>query len=120
MDMFLREIQLLERHSAREAAVLIRLAAGKTISETARDLQMSRSTVYHLLREPEFKRAVIEEQRHLIAVGVIEDRCLRYRQKVLRAVIRTFAKMEGAEARLSQFKKKLDHIDRLSKMDELP
>ena len=120
MDTFHREIQLLEHFSARRAGALIRLASGKSISQTARELRMSRTTVHRLLKEPEFKRAIVEEARHLVAVGVIEERCLRFRQKVLRAVIRTFAKMEGGEARLSQFKKKLDRIDSLAGMDKSP
>ena len=120
MDTFHREIQLLERYSARQAAVLIRIASGTTISQTARELEMSRSTIYRLLEDPQFRVAVIEEQRHLIATAVIEKRCLRYRTKVLRAVIRCLARTEGGSSRLARFKKTLDTIDEQSGMNALP
>ena len=48
MDMLKREIELLDRFTARQAAVLIRLAAGKSISQTARELKISRTTIYQL------------------------------------------------------------------------
>lgn len=119
MDLLKREFELLDRFSARWAAVLIRLAVGKTISQTARELEMSRTTVHRMLKIPEFRRALIEEQRHLIATGVIEDRCLAYRRKILKCVIRTFSKLEGSMSRLNKFKKYLDTIDEQSGMDRM-
>lgn len=120
MDTLDREIWLLDTYSARQAAVLIRLATGKSISRTARELKMSRSTIYQLMKSPGFKLALLKELRHFVAVGLIEDRCLAYRRKILKCVIRTFSKLEGGESRLSKFEKYLDKIDAQSEMERMP
>ena len=120
MDMLQREILLVDRYSARQAAVLIRLAVGKNISQTARELKMSRTTIYHLKKDPDFQLALLEELRHFVATGLVEDRCLAYRRKILKCVIRTFSKLEGATSRLHKFEGKLDNIDRKTGMDKQP
>ena len=118
--MFEREIVLLDNFSARQAAVLIRLASGKSISQTARELEMSRTTVHRLLKDSNFRLAILEEQRHLVAIGTIEDRCLAFRRKVLKAIIRTFSKEEKCIRPLLKFKNYLDKIDRQTGMGRHP
>lgn len=120
MDILKRQIELLDRFSSRQAAVLIRLAVGKSISQTARELEMSRTTVHRLLKDPEFQLGLLEEQRHFVATGIVEERCLVYRRKILKAVIRTFSKLTEGKLRVKKFEKYLDRIDCQAGMDRLP
>jgi hypothetical protein len=118
MDIFDREIKLLDRYNARTAAVLARLATGMTISATARDLRMSRSTVYQLLKDPAFKIALLEEIRHIVAHDVIAEKCHAFQRKILKAVIRAFSGNKTPAQGLKQFESYLDRIDQTSGIHE--
>jgi len=115
-----REKMLLSVYTPRQTAVLICLAMGKNLSETAREVGVSRSTIYRLLEKSEFCTDLLEEQRYLVSVGIIEYRCLAYRRKILKAVVRHFSKVEGAQSRLDKFEKYLDKIDQQTGMDRTP
>ena len=122
MDSFKRELQLIDLHHFKSlhAAVLVRLAGGISITQTAKDLGISRTTIYKLLKKPEFKIALLEEIRYQAAAGIIEDRCLKYRRAVLKAIIRIYSKVPNAIALRRRFEKYLDRIDARSGMDKTP
>lgn len=93
MDVFQRELELIDKHYFKSlpAAVLARLAGGMTITRAARDLGVSRSSVYKMLKKPGFRKALLKEARYQASVAVIEQRCLSYRRAILKTVIRVYS-----------------------------
>ena len=94
-------------------AVLFCLAAGQSISETSRTVHISRGAIYAMLADREFKEQLVVAQLSLAVSGTIEQQSTKYREKVLRSVVKLLEGLPKSKRLIEKFRRRLDVIDRM-------
>ena len=105
--------QRIESHSLspRQTRVLFCLAQGETVAGTARKLKMSRTTIYKLLDRADFRQVLLQEQRNLAESDIVFRRSLRYRESLLKALVRLLRPLPKGDKVLKKFITQLRKID---------
>jgi len=102
---------ILKSLTSRQRAVLFCLAVGMTVSETARQLSISRTTIYRLLNDQDFNRGLIQEQRNIAKLDLIFRHCASYRRRILQILINVSGRSRDGGKLLQQFKYKLEDYE---------